>query len=584
MSSTMNASGRSCDIPDAARYDIGREESYRLLLDELPVGVIQIGEDEKIRFVNLRFANMLGYTPQSFPGTIKDLIDPDIHFHSQHTWKDMWYTMRQFRVGIRFRHKNGHDIPTENIIRLIPDDKGAPDFAIIVSRPADPDGKPVPEQHLSLFDPLTSLPNRNYLDSFLDGAIKRTCQNGKMLCVLELNINRFKIINESLGYDAGDALLKQVSKRLIHAVHENDTVIRLGGDEFIVILENIGRMEDIACIADRLMKTVTEPLRLSGHNLSIGISIGGSLYPHDAADTGTLLKHADIALAEARRKRSSVVRFYSPGMDITPKERLITESRLRQALEKNEFVLFYQPRLSLKTGDIAGLEALIRWNHPEEGIVPASTFISVAEEIGLIGKIGETVLNTITRQLLAWREKGIVPIPIAFNVSTRELYSTHLPESLKRIMIETGLSPHLFELEITESSLIEDMDEVHANLTAIRQMGISIAIDDFGTGYSSLRYLSSLPIDFLKIDSSFIAGLTTSNGMKSIIESTIAMAHSLHMPVIAEGVSTQEQLEFLIAQNCDQIQGYLCSPPLSSDELEIFLNKRHPRKAFPKQP
>ena len=379
-------------------------------------------------------------------------------------------------------------------------------------------------------------------------------------------------------------MLKQVSKRLIHAVHENDTVVRLGGDEFIVVLENIDRMEDVVCIANRMMKTVTEPLQLSGHDLSIGIAIGGSLYPRDAADAGTLLKYADIALAEARRKRSSVVRFFSPGMNITPKERLITESELRRALEKDEFVLFYQPRLSLKTGEIVGLEALIRWNHPGEGIVPASGFIPVAEEIGLIEKIGEIVLDTVTCQLITWGKNRNVQIPVAFNVSTRELYSTHLPESLKRILAETGLPPGLFELEITESSLIEDMDEVHANLTAIRQMGIAIAIDDFGTGYSSLRYLSSLPIDSLKIDSSFITKMATSKGMKSIIESTIVMAHSLHMPVIAEGVSTQEQLDFLAARGCDQIQGYLCSPPLPPDELEIFLDNHHPENPFPQQP
>lgn len=582
----MNVSGHFRDIPDAMaiRYGIRHEEPYRLLLDKLPVGVIQIGKDEKIRFVNSRFADMLGYTPSFFPGTIKDLVNPDTYFHSQHTWKDMWYTMRQFQVEIRFRHKNGYYILTENIIRLVLDDNGDPDFAVIVSRPANPDGKPVPEKHLSLFDPLTSLPNRNYLDSFLNGAIERTRQNNKMLGILELNINRFKIINESLGHDAGDALLKQVSKRLIHAVHENDTVVRLGGDEFIVVLENIDRMEDVVCIANRMMKTVTEPLQLSGHDLSIGIAIGGSLYPRDAADAGTLLKYADIALAEARRKRSSVVRFFSPGMNITPKERLITESELRRALEKDEFVLFYQPRLSLKTGEIVGLEALIRWNHPGEGIVPASGFIPVAEEIGLIEKIGEIVLDTVTCQLVTWGKNRNVQIPVAFNVSTRELYSTHLPESLKRILAETGLPPGLFELEITESSLIEDMDEVHANLTAIRQMGIAIAIDDFGTGYSSLRYLSSLPIDSLKIDSSFITKMATSKGMKSIIESTIVMAHSLHMPVIAEGVSTQEQLDFLAASGCDQIQGYLCSPPLPPDELEIFLDNHHPENPFPQQP
>ena len=431
----------------------------------------------------------------------------------------------------------------------------------------------MPDRHLSLFDPLTSLPTRNYLDSFLDGALERTRQGGKMLAVLELNINRFKIINESLGHDAGDALLKLVSKRLIHAVHENDTVVRLGGDEFVVVLEKIRKPADVVSIAARLMKTVTEPLQLSGHDLSIAVSIGGSLYPRDASDAGTLLKHADIALAEARRKRSSVVRFFNPDMNVTPKERLITESELRRALDRNEFTLFYQPRLCLKTGEIASLEALIRWNHPGEGIITAARFIPLAEEIGLIEKIGEHVLEAIAHQLVKWKTENTVRLPVAFNVSTRELYTDGLTASLKKTIAETGLSPHLFELEITESSLIEDMDEVRANLCDIRQLGVTVSIDDFGTGYSSLRYLSTLPIDLLKIDSSFIAGLANSEGMKSIVESTIAMAHSLNMPVIAEGVSAKEQLDFLIAKGCDQIQGYLCSPPLPPEELEMFLQK-----------
>ena len=476
-------------------------------------------------------------------------------------------------MEIRFRHKKGYYILTENIIRLIFDEDGRPDYAVVVSRPAAPDGKPVPDRHLSLFDPLTSLPTRNYLDSFLDGAIERNRRRRKMLAILELNINRFKIINESLGHDAGDALLKLVSKRLIHAVHENDTVVRLGSDEFVVVLEKIDKAADAVSIAARLMKTVTEPLQLSGHDLSIAVAIGGSLYPRDASDGNTLLKYADIALAEARRKRSSIVRFFNTDMNITPKERLITESELRRALERKEFILFYQPRLSLKSGEIAGLEALIRWNHPGEGIVPAASFIPLAEEIGLIEKIGEIVLETVVRQLVTWQKEKTVELPVAFNVSTRELYTAALTRSLKRFIAETGLSPHLFELEITESNLIEDMDEVRTHLTDIRELGIAISIDDFGTGYSSLRYLSTLPIDSLKIDSSFIAGLSGSEGMKSIVESTITMAHSLNMPVIAEGVSTREQLDFLIGKHCDQIQGYLCSPPLPPEELEIFLQK-----------
>ena len=515
-----------------------RRNRHKTILDNLPVGVLQISEDEQILFANSRFEEMLGYDPGKFPKTVKDLINPNTYFHTQHTWKDMWHTQRQFQVEIKFRNKNGLYMQTENIVKLILDEDNKPDFALIVSRLTDPEGKPFPDQHISLFDPLTSLPTRNYLDSFLDGAIERTRQSGKMLGILIFNINRFKIINESLGHDAGDALLKLFSKRLIHGIDERDTVVRLGGDEFVVILEKIDKASDIVAIATRLLKMVSEPSQLSGHDISIAVSIGGSIYPRDSTDANTLLKYAGVALTEARKRRSSVARFYNPDMIVTPMQRLMHESELRRALDKNEFILYYQPRLSLATGKIVGLEALIRWKHPSEGIISAANFIPTAEEIGLIEKITEFTLTAVTRQLLDWQSRKVPVVPVALNVSSKDLYTPDLTQSILHIVTEMGLPPTLYELEITESSLIEDMDKVKTNLMEIRDLGVTISIDDFGTGYSSLRYLSSLPIDLLKIDGSFISGLTESDGIQSIIESTIDLAHSLGMPVIAEGVAT----------------------------------------------
>lgn len=561
-------------LPDPASLPKkNRRSRYRSILDHLPVGVMQLDEDEKILFANASFIKMLGYTRESFPTAIKGLINPNTYFYSQHTWKDMWHTQRQFQVEIKFRNRNGLYMQTDNIVKLILDEDNKPDFALIVSRLTDPEGKPLPDQHISLFDPLTSLPTRNYLDSFLEGAIERTRQTGKMLGILMFNINRFKIINESLGHDGGDALLKLFSKRLIHGIDENDTVVRLGGDEFVVILEKIDRAADIPSIATRLLKMLTEPLQLSGHDLSIAVSVGGSIYPRDSTDANTLLKYAGVALKEARRRHSSLVRFYNHDMMVTPMQRLKMESELRRALDRNEFMLYYQPRLSLGTGKIVGLEALIRWNRPEEGIISAANFIPMAEEIGLIEKITEFTLTAVTRQLLDWQIRKVPIIPVALNVSSKDLYTPDLTQSILHIVTEMGISPHFYELEITESSLIEDMDKVKTNLMEIRDLGVTISIDDFGTGYSSLRYLSALPIDLLKIDGSFISGMTESDGIKSIIESTIDLAHSLGMPVIAEGVATHEQLSYLMDKGCDQIQGYLCSPPLPPDKLEKFLAK-----------
>lgn len=553
-----------------------RRNRYKSILDHLPVGVMQVSEDEQILFANTCIAHMLGYEQKDFPKAIKHLISPNTWFHTRHTWKDMWHTQRQFQVEIKFRHKNGLYMQTDNIVKLILDDDNKPDFALIVSRLTDPEGIPLPDQHISLFDPLTSLPTRNYLDSFLEGAIERTRQSGKMLGILIFNINRFKIINESLGHDAGDALLKLFSKRLIHGIDESDTVVRMGGDEFVVILENIDKTNDIFSISTRLLKMLSEPLQLSGHELSIAVSAGGSVFPRDGTDANTLLRYASVALTEARKRRSSIVRFYNSSMNLTPMQRLMTESELRRALEKNEFILFYQPRLSLATGKIVSFEALIRWNHPTEGILSAANFIPMAEEIGLIEKITEFALRAVTRQLLDWKARNIPLLPVALNVSSRDLFTSDLTQSLFHIVTEMGLPATLFELEITESSLIEDMDKVKTHLMEVRDLGVMISIDDFGTGYSSLRYLSSLPIDMLKIDGSFISGLTESDGIRSIIESTIDLAHSLGMPVIAECVATHEQLDFLIAKGCDQIQGYLCSPALPPDKLETFLSRYKP--------
>ena len=301
--------------------------------------------------------------------------------------------------------------------------------------------------------------------------------------------------------------------------------------------------------------------------------MGCSLYPKDASDIDTLLKFADIAKTDAKKAGSNMIHFFSPNMNIMVLDQLLAESRLLRAMDKHEFMMFYQPRLSLKTGRIAGMEALLRWNHPKKGIVSAGKFIRLAEKIGLIQRIGEFVLASVTRQLKAWINQGKTPVPVAINVSSMELHGPKLKESLQYLLQETGLVPQFFEIEITESNLIEDLDRVRQTLTDIRKMGITISIDDFGTGYSSLGYLSSLPADYLKIDSLFIADIVNNRNMASIVETTITLAHSLGMQVIAEGVETAEQLQFLRTKGCDQIQGYYCSRPLSPSGLETFMQR-----------
>ena len=464
---------------------------------------------------------------------------------------------------------------TNNEISLKLDDKRKPDYALIVTVPGDKDytGE---RRNLFLYDQLTSLPSRNYADLLLNDAIERSTRSKKSFAVLLLNINRFRLVNESLGHEVGNELLKSVAIRLSTSLRKEDIVIRMGNDEFIVVLQNIHSDDDIDMVAHNLLYAISRPMKLAGHDITVSASIGCSVYPRDSREIDALLKYANIAMIEAKRTGINAFRFFNRNMSVTVLDQLLNETSLMRAMENKEFLAYYQPRLSLATGQIVGLEALIRWHHPEKGVIAAADFISQAERIGLIRRIGEFMLKTVTNQLIEWRKESKPPIPVAINVSSTELYDSELIHALKEVLDKTGLSPGLFELEITETGLIEDLQKVRATLTEIRQMGISVSIDDFGTGYSSLSYLSTLPVDFLKIDSSFIANVMVNPNTASIVDTTINLAHSLNMKVIAEGVSTQEQLEFLVCHGCDQIQGYLCSRPLSPGELDVFLKKFTP--------
>lgn len=473
------------------------------------------------------------------------------------------------------RRNDGTYILTNNEISLILDSESKPAYALIATFPSDKDFSGE-RRNLFLYDQLTSLPSRNYADLLLNDAIERSSKTRQDFAVLLLNVNRFKQVNESLGHEVGDELLKSIAIRLTTSLRREDIVIRMGNDEFVVVLQNVTSDENIDMVAHNLLYAISRPTKLAGHDITISASIGCSVYPRDSTKVDALLKYADIAMIEAKRTGMNAFRFFNRNMSITVLDQLLNETSLMRAMEKKEFLAYYQPRLSLATGKIVGLEALIRWNHPRKGLIPAADFILQAERIGLIRRIGEFMLNTVVRQLVDWRKNHKPLIPIAINVSSTELYGSDLKNALKDILDKTGLSPQMFELEITETGLIEDIHKVRTTLTEIRRMGITVSIDDFGTGYSSLSYLSALPVDYLKIDSSFIANVVVNKNTASIVETTINLAHSLHMQVIAEGVSTQEQLEFLVNHGCDQIQGYLCSRPLSPHELDNFLQKFKP--------
>jgi len=388
-----------------------------------------------------------------------------------------------------------------------------------------------------------------------------------------LDLDRFKIINDTLGHPMGDRLLKGVAQRLRSCLREGDTVARLGGDEFMVVLPAIAHAEDAARVGQRILDALSVPFNFEGHELHIGVSIGIALYPNDGKSAEALLKNADIAMYRAKEQGRNNYQFYTPALNDMAFERLTLENSLRRALERREFVVHYQPQVSLNTGQIVGMEALVRWRHPELGLVAPMKFIPVAEETGLIVPIGEWVLQMACAQNKAWQEAGFPPLRVTVNLSARFFRRKDLMETVARILKETGLDPDYLELELTEGTTMENAEATIRTLHELKEMGVHLSIDDFGTGYSSLSYLKRFPLATLKIDRLFVQDITTSSDGAVITLAIIAMAHSLGLKVIAEGVETEEQLAFLRAHRCDEMQGYLFSRPIPAEAFTQLLRE-----------
>jgi diguanylate cyclase (GGDEF)-like protein/PAS domain S-box-containing protein len=411
-------------------------------------------------------------------------------------------------------------------------------------------------------DALTGLPNRVMFNQRLSHAIDQSKRHGRHLAVLFVDLDRFKVINDTLGHDAGDELLREVAKRFNEYLRTTDTVARLGGDEFVVLIEDVPDPLYVGSLAQKLITALNTGFTLSGKEYHISGSIGVSTYPDDGDDLQTLLKNADIAMYRAKEQGRNTFQFYTAQMNVHSVERLTMESSLRRALERDEFVVHYQPKVDVRSGRMTGVEALVRWQHPELGLLAPGKFIPLAEETGLIVPIGEWVLRAACVQARAWHGKWLPPLRIAVNLSPRQFLHGDLPREVMRILRDTGLNPAHLELEVTESTVMHNPERAAATLEQLKVMGVNIAIDDFGTGYSSLAYLKRFPIDSLKIDRSFIADLPGDADDAAITCAIITMAHSLRLKVIAEGVETREQSEFLRQHGCDEMQGHYVSPPL----------------------
>jgi diguanylate cyclase (GGDEF)-like protein/PAS domain S-box-containing protein len=427
--------------------------------------------------------------------------------------------------------------------------------------------------YLAQHDSLTDLPNRILFSDRLSEAMTLASRYRRQLAVLFLDVDRFKHINDSLGHDIGDRLLQSIAQRLLGCVRASDTVSRQGGDEFVILLSELTHAEDATVCADKILETLRAPHRIDEYDVQVTASIGIVTYPDDGTDCETLMKHADFAMYHAKDNGRDNRQFFKRDLNLRAVKRQSLEDSMRHALEREEFSVHYQPKVNLENGEIVGVEALIRWLHPDLGLVSPAEFIPIAEECGLMVPIGRWVLGQACHQAQAWQEIGLAPIRIAVNISAAELRARDFLRGVGVILAETGLDPRLLELELTETFLMQDSKAMLAVLQELKRLGLKLALDDFGTGYSSLNHLKRFPIDTLKIDRSFVRGVTTNSDDASIVCAVISMGKNLHMRVVAEGVETREQLAFLQDRECPLGQGYYFSQPLTGQACTQLLRR-----------
>jgi diguanylate cyclase (GGDEF)-like protein/PAS domain S-box-containing protein len=525
----------------------------------------------KIEYVNKAFTVLTGYLLHEIVNNTPAILRSKTE--KQTTYEEISCTLRmglKWHGQIRQQRKDGSIYWSLQTITPIKNNQG--DVTHFVSASQDNtdlhDAQDTIEQ-LAFYDPLTNLPNRRLLSDRLQQALEHSHRAyDDIVVVMVLDLDNFKIVNDSLGHDYGDELLKQVAQILLSQVRKEDTVSRQGGDEFTIILAGMKNSRKVVDIASSILQMLSQPINVSGHQVVIGTSIGIAVYPEDASNCDELLRHADMAMYFAKEEGKNNFQFFTPSLNKQAHLRLQLENKLRQAIEKDHFQLFYQPQLDLVSGDIIGTEALIRWFDPEQGLISPAEFIPLAEETGLIGQIGDWVIETACREMKTLHDLGFPKVKVAVNVSAFQFrHGQHLIKVVSQSLEKYSYPPELFSLEVTESILIDDINETLNILKRMRELGIVLAIDDFGTGYSSLSYLKQFPIDILKIDQSFIRDITIDGSDKAIVSAIIAMAKQLGIEVLAEGVEALEHQQFLQTQGCDYAQGFLYCKPIPADEL-----------------
>ncbi len=527
----------------------------------------------RILTVNRAFSTMTGFNSDKAVGRM--VTELPSGRHKLEMLEDIQHSMRargQWQGEVWLRRANGEEFPCWAIVNDAKDRHGrTSQYIALISDISERKRSDERIQYLAHFDVLTGLPNRGHFQELVNQALALADRNEGRCALLFIDLDRFKTINDSLGHVTGDELLKAVADRLKQALRAGDNVGRLGGDEFVIVLSRIDSPDEAATVAQRVLERLSVPFLLSGHDLIVTPSIGIGIYPEDGEDYDTLVKNADAAMYHAKESGRNNFQFYTSDMNARAYEILAVESQLRRAIEREEFVLHYQPQVDMRTGRIVGAEALIRWQHPENGLVGPGKFIPIAEERGLIVAIGNWVLREAARQNRAWQDAGLPPIAIAVNLSALQFYRQDICGYIAGVLADTGLEARYLELEVTESIIMQDVVSTVATMDALKSMGLKLAIDDFGTGYSSLNYLKRFKADKLKVDRSFVSDVPGDPDDCAITRAIINLARNLNLKVIAEGVETVEQWQFLLHEHCDEVQGYLvCKPQPPADMAQLL--------------
>ena len=558
--------------PDDPAQD--REERFRALVQH-SFDIITIHDATgKTLYESPAASRILGYAPGALIGKSPfRAIHPNDNARARETFANLASGGEPVAIEFRYRHADGSWIWLEVLGNNLLEHPGV--GGIVLTSRDITERKQAEEraQYLANYDVLTGLPNRFLMHDRVNQAVAHARHTRERVALMHIGVDRFKVVNETLGHYVGDTVLKAATDRIKHCARDTDTIARIGGDEFTILIPDVSNMHTVSATAGKILSQMSQPFPGTSQDVFVSASIGLSLFPDDAKSANELTKHADAAMYSAKKLGRNNYQFFTHALNEEVHERMVLEAGLRLALQRDEMFLVYQPKIDLESRETIGAEALIRWNHPTLGLIAPARFIPVAEESGMVGQIGEWVLRTACAQIQNWQGMGLYP-QIAVNVSARQFQQYDLSKLVSEVIREAQISPESLEIELTESAVMHDAESSVITLERLKQLGVRISIDDFGTGYSSLSYLKRLPLDILKIDQSFVRDISSDVNDAAIVRAIITLARNLGMKVIAEGVETEAQLSFLNAYGCQYAQGYLFGQPMSADELTGQLRPR----------